>query len=83
MKYIIIAYRWANKNDHHYELGYFGELKSAIDKAEQETYFRAGKYSCVVFDLRKNKSVHITEIPEHYKLGKDRIELKKEMKYEE
>ena len=82
MKYLIIAYRWANRNDHSYEIGYFGELNEATKKAEQETYFRAGKYSCVVFDIRENKAVHITEIPENYKLKENRIELKIGMKYE-
>lgn len=64
MKYQVIAYRWANKNAHSYEVGAFGDLNAAIAAAEQETNYRAGKYSCVVYC--ENEDVYVTEIPEHY-----------------
>lgn len=67
MKYEVIAYRWANKNAHKYEVGCFGDLDTAIEAAEQETNYRAGRYSCVVY--HHNEAVYVTEIPEHYKLG--------------
>lgn len=47
--YVVIAYRWGDRERHSYPVGIFSKKKRAIDVAEEEVKFRGGKYSCVVF----------------------------------
>lgn len=46
--YVVIAYRWGDREKHSYTLGAFTKKQKAIDCAESHAYYRSGKYACVV-----------------------------------
>lgn len=46
--YVVIAYRWGDRENHSYTLGVFGKKQAAITCAESHTTYRGGKYTCVV-----------------------------------
>ncbi len=71
--YVVIAYRWGNKEKHSYIVGVFSTDKDAISAAELETVYRGGKYSCFVEKCKTNDYsveneyktdlIHQTKIP--------------------
>lgn len=46
--YVVIAYRWGNRENHSYTAGVFNKINSAIKCADSHTEYRGGKYACVV-----------------------------------
>ena len=46
--YVVIAYRWGDRNNHSYPIGVFDKKGAAIDCADEHTAYRGGKYSCSV-----------------------------------
>lgn len=53
--YIVIAYRWGNREKHSYIVGIFTNDKDAVNAAELETNFRGGKYACFVEKSNTNE----------------------------
>lgn len=72
-RYILVAYRWGNRNDHSYVVDLCEGVDTAIDRAEKETDETGGKYAVVVFGKRSDtgemEEVFETQIPHHYKNG--------------
>mgnify|MGYP000159171765 CR=1 FL=1 len=46
--FIVVAYRWGQRELHSYTLGAFSEADLAIECAISHTKYRAGKYACTV-----------------------------------
>lgn len=46
--FVVIAYRWGNRDDHSYTVGAFTSEKKAIESANSHAAYRGGKYVCVV-----------------------------------
>lgn len=63
--YIIMAYRFGDKEKHSYVVGLEEDLEDAKKLAQKEEYHRGGKYSCVVDEMEpgqiKNNRVYETE----------------------
>ena len=65
--YVVIAYRWGDKEMHSYTLGAFNKKAQAIKCADSHTQYRGGKYSCVVEtcvlnEFNNNSNDYITEV---------------------
>lgn len=46
--YVVIAYRWGQRENHSYTLGVFNKKAQAIKCADSHTEYRGGKYGCAV-----------------------------------
>lgn len=74
--FIVIGYRFANKEKHSYPVGVYHSDVQAIDVAEKQTDYRGGKYSFSVYktfigtyDLDGDnycEEIYSSKIPQHY-----------------
>lgn len=46
--WVVVAYRWGERENHSYTLGVFTKKAQAIKCAESHTEYRGGKYGCAV-----------------------------------
>jgi len=46
--FVVIAYRWGNRENHSYTLGCFDNIEDAKSCADSHASYRAAKYGCVV-----------------------------------
>lgn len=65
--YVVIAYRWGQRENHSYTLGVFNQEDTAIKCADSHTEYRAGKYACVVEkcvmnEFQNDSDQYMTEI---------------------
>lgn len=49
--YIVVAYRWGNREKHSYTVAAFSKKAGAIKCAEDHTTYRGGKYGCAVEEV--------------------------------
>ena len=71
--YVLIGYRYGDKEKHSYVIGIYAGIDTAIEKAEEETILRGGKYSVVIYAQREDtgdvEEVYETKIPNQYIQG--------------
>lgn len=46
--FVVIAYRWGERENHSYTVGVFNRLDQARSCANSHTEYRGGKYACTV-----------------------------------
>lgn len=61
--YIVIAYRWGNKESHNYIVGIYDNVELAMSSAKNEREWRINKYICEILEYDIN-------IPKKYKVIK-------------
>ncbi|MFW6219835.1 MAG: hypothetical protein ACOCZ5_01345 [bacterium] len=55
--YVVIMYRWGDREKHSYLLGVYDNEDVAIKEGVKETAYRGGKYESEIYEIELNKPI--------------------------